>query len=331
MKLKGIYVLGEDPFRLIYGAPERARIAELIDISPTSHTAEDLRAANSSLLADIDVIFSGWGCITFTPEVLAAAPRLKAVFYGAGSIKGLVTDAFWERGIPICSAWSANAVPVVEYALAHILLGLKAGWQHVTSLKREGRYVRHPVAGAFGSTVGLISLGMIGCMMIERLKTFDVKIIAYDPYVSAAQGGALGVEMTTLEEVFRRADVISVHTPWLKETEGLITGAHIASMKPWTTFINSSRGAVVVEDEMITVLQQRPDLVAVLDVTHPEPPVPGSPLYTLPNVILTPHIAGSMDAECRRMGQYMIAELERFLAGQPLVYSISRERAAIMA
>ncbi len=330
MKLKGIYVLGEDPFNLIYGAPERARIAKLIDISPAAHAAEAVEA-NPAVLADIDVIFSGWGCVTFTPEVMAAAPQLKAVFYGAGSIRGLVTDAFWERGIPICSAWGANAIPVSEYTLSHILFGLKSGWQHVTSIKKEGRYVRHPVAGAFGSTVGLISLGMIGRLMIERLKAFEVKIIAYDPFVTAEQGAALGVEMTSLEDVFQRADVVSVHTPWLKETEGLITGALIASMKPYSTFINSSRGAIIAENDMIAVLQQRPDLVAVLDVTHPEPPVAGSPLYTLPNVILTPHIAGSMENECRRQGQYMIDELERFLAGQPLRHTISREHAAIMA
>ncbi len=330
MTLNGIFVLNVDSYNLIYGAPERERIASRVNMIAPQQTAEAV-TANPALLAGIDVIFSGWGCPTFTAEILAAAPNLRAVFYGAGSIRGIVTDDFWARGIQISSAWSANAIPVSEYTLAHILFGLKSGWQHVTSVKRAGHYVRHPVAGAFGSTVGLVSLGMIGRLMVERLKTFEVKIIAYDPFVSAAQGAALGVEMTTLDEVFRRADVVSAHTPWLKETEGLITGAHIAAMKPYATFINSSRGAVVAENEMIAVLQQRPDLVAVLDVTHPEPPAPGSPLYTLPNVILTPHIAGSMETECRRQGQYMIDELDRFLAGQPLVYAITRDRAAIMA
>jgi phosphoglycerate dehydrogenase-like enzyme len=125
--------------------------------------------------------------------------------------------------------------------------------------------------------------------------------------------------------------VVSVHTPWLKETEGLITGAHLASMKPYSTFINTSRGAVVCEEEMIAALEQRPDLTAVIDVTQPEPPEPESSLYTLPNVILTPHIAGSVDAECRRMGQYMVDELKRFLAGDPLAYGLTKERVKTMA
>ena len=179
--------------------------------------------------------------------------------------------------------------------------------------------------------MGLISLGMIGRMVAERLKTFDVNVIAYDPYVSAEDGATLGVERVLLAEVFARADVVSLHTPWLPETVGMITGEHIAAMKPGATFINTARGAVVREPEMIAALQQRPDLYAILDVTYPEPPEPGSALYTLPNVVLTPHIAGSMFEECRRMGQYIIDELKRYLAGEPLRWAVSRERAKIMA
>ena len=114
-------------------------------------------------------------------------------------------------------------------------------------------------------------------------------------------------------------------------TVGLITGAHLATMKAGATFINTARGAIVREAEMIDVLQARPDLLAVLDVTYPEPPVGGSPLYSLPNVILTPHIAGSLDTECQRMGQIVVDELQRYLAGEPLQWAISQEQASIMA
>jgi phosphoglycerate dehydrogenase-like enzyme len=139
------------------------------------------------------------------------------------------------------------------------------------------------------------------------------------------------VELCSIEDVFRRADVVSLHTPWLKETEGLITGAHFAAMKPGATFINTARGAVVREDEMIQVLKQRPDLFAVLDVTYPEPPEPGSPLYSLPNVVLTPHIAGAMGTECRRMGCLVVEELQRYLNGEALQWAINRQQAAVMA
>jgi D-isomer specific 2-hydroxyacid dehydrogenase, NAD binding domain len=127
------------------------------------------------------------------------------------------------------------------------------------------------------------------------------------------------------------SEVVSLHTPWLPETEGMIRGSHLASMKRNATLINTSRGAVVWEAEMIEVLEQRPDLWAVLDVTHPEPPEPGSRLYDLPNLVLTPHIAGSLGSECRRMGCLVVDELRRYVAGVPLEHEITRERAALMA
>ncbi|OQA42981.1 MAG: D-3-phosphoglycerate dehydrogenase [Chloroflexi bacterium ADurb.Bin325] len=328
--MKAIYLLGADPYRWIYGEPERQRIAELVDVYAPAQTADSV-AADPSVLGQAEVFLSGWGCPRLSAELLAAAPNLKLVLYGAGTIKNIVTDEFWERGIPIVSAWQGNAVPVSEFTLAHILLALKSTWQHVNVLRSEKAWRRVPTAGGYESTIGLVSLGAIGKIMVQRLRTFDVKIIAYDPFVTAEQGAALGVEMVALDELFRRADVVSLHTPWLKETEGLITGAHIASMKPYSTFINTSRGAVVCEAEMLEVLKDRPDLVAVIDVTYPEPPAVDSPLYTLPNVLLTPHIAGAIHNECRRMGQMMIAELERFRMCQPLKWAVTREQVAIMA
>jgi phosphoglycerate dehydrogenase-like enzyme len=249
------------------------------------------------------------------------------VFYGAGSIKYFVTDAFWERNIQVTSAYAANAIPVVEYCLGHILLGLKTTWQQALLCRQKHNFERLPAAGAYGSTVGVLSLGMIGRMLVERLKTFDVHILAYDPYLDAYPG----VTLCSLEELFKQSDVVSVHTPWLKETEGLVTGAHLETMKPYSTFINSARGAIVRENELIAVLRQRTDLTAVLDVTHPEPPGEDSALYTLPNVILTPHIAGSVGRECQRMGKYMVEELGRYLAGKPLKYALSRSQLEMMA
>ncbi|MEZ4637911.1 MAG: NAD(P)-dependent oxidoreductase [Caldilineaceae bacterium] len=131
------------------------------------------------------------------------------------------------------------------------------------------------------------------------------------------------MELCSLEDVFRRADVVSLHAPWLDETVGLLHGHHFAAMKQDATFINTACGAIVREDEMIAVLQDRPDLWAILDVTYPEPPVPGSPLYTLPNVVLTPHIAGSLNNECRRMGRLTVEELRKFV-NEALTWKIGR-------
>jgi phosphoglycerate dehydrogenase-like enzyme len=117
----------------------------------------------------------------------------------------------------------------------------------------------------------------------------------------------------------------------LPETIGLITGRHLELMKPGAIFINTARGEIVDEAGLIDALRRRPDVQAVLDVTAPEPPKSDSPLYTLPNVLLTPHIAGSLGAECERMGHAMVDEFDRYLAGQPLLWEVTPERIATMA
>lgn len=330
---KALYILDPGPYDWIYGPQERADIAQLVDVCAPPQTRASIEA-DPSVLAAVEIVLSGWGAPEFNAGLLDRMPNLKAVFYGAGSIRGVATDALWERGIVICSAWAANAVPVAEYTLAQILFSLKHGWRVAQQVRAQRAYPPRETMtcpGAYGSTVGVISLGMIGRLVCERLRPFDVNVIAYDPFVSPEVARALNVELCSLDDVFRRAEVVSLHTPWLPETEGMIQGRHFALMKPNATFINTARGAVVNEPEMIAMLQARPDLFAVLDVTHPEPPAPDSPLYTLPNVLLTPHIAGAMNAECRRMGRYMVDELRRYLAGQPLQWQITRDRAALLA
>jgi phosphoglycerate dehydrogenase-like enzyme len=330
-KPKGLYVLNEDAFERIYGRPEQSDIAELVDIYAPPRTAGSVKE-DPGLLAEAEVILSGWGAPLMDESFLAAAPKLEAVFYGAGSVRGFVTEALWERGVRVTSAYAANAVPVSEYTLAAILFSLKRGWHFSSAIKREGRYPpREEMPGAYGSTVGLVSLGMVGTLVRERLAPFDVRVVAYDPYVSEQEAARLVVEPWSLERLFRESDVVSLHTPLLEETRGMVTGDHIRSMKRGATFINTARGAIVKQGEMAEALAQRPDLWAVLDVTHPEPPEPGSPLYALPNVVLTPHIAGSMGAECRRMGRYMVEELRRYAAGEPLRWEITREKAALLA
>lgn len=330
--MKALYILDNHPFNVIYGPEERADIESLVEVYAPQQTRDSLKE-NPAILNDVEIILSGWGCPRMDEQFLLQAPNLRAVFYGAGSIKGIVTDEFWNRNITITSAYAANAVPVAEYALSQILFCLKHGWQFALGIKQDKAYPspRAAVPGAYRTTVGIISLGMIGRKMCELLKAFDVRVIAYDPFAREQDVRELGAEPVSLDDLFLRSDVVSLHTPLLDETRGMITGEHFAMMKDGASFINTSRGAIVRQPEMIEVLRGRPDLFAVLDVTNPEPPEPGSQIFDLPNVVLTPHIAGSMDLECRRMGRYMLEELTRYLRGEPLVWGIDREKAAILA
>ena len=328
---KALYLLDSGAFEKIYGEEERAAVAGLAGVYAPLQTGNSV-AKNPGVLAEAEVILSGWGAPAMDGGFLAAAPNLRVVLYGAGSIRRVATPAFWERGLRITSAYAANAVPVSEYALAAILFSLKRGWHFAFSAQREKALPRQgQVPGAYGSTVGLVSLGMVGRLVRERLRPFDLRVVAYDPFVTPEEAHVLGVDLMSLEDLFASSDVVSLHVPLLPETEGMILGSHLASMKRNATLINTSRGAVVREAEMVEVLGERPDLWAVLDVTHPEPPEPDSRLYDLPNVVLTPYIAGSLGNECRRMGRLAVDELRRYVAGEPLKHEITRERAALMA
>ncbi|MBC8103981.1 MAG: hydroxyacid dehydrogenase [Cytophagales bacterium] len=324
-KLRGLFVLGPS-VEQIYGPEAQRAIYEQVEIYAPKQTRQSLKE-NPTILAEAEVIFSGWGGPTLDADFLAVAPRLRAFFYGAGATGGMIHSEAFERGIVVSSAAAVNGVPVAEYTVASIIFALKQAFRFAREIRAAGSYPkeRKTIAGAYGSTVGLVSLGAIGRLVCERLKMLEVSVIAHDPFVSSAEAAALGIELVSLESVFERADVVSVHTPWLPETERLVRGSHIAAMKEGATLVNTARGAVIAEEEMIAVLADRPDLSAVLDVTHPEPPLPGSPLYTLPNVFLTPHIAGSLNGECLRMGQAMADEMGRWLRGEPLRYQVRPE------
>lgn len=279
-----------------------------------------------------EVILSTWGMPLLTPDFLAAAPHLRAVFYAAGSVKCFATEEAYERGVLIFSARLANAVPVAEYAAAAVVLSLKQFWAYSRSVREQRVWSRTiPVAGTYQSTIGLVALGATGRQTAERLMHLDCRLLAYDPHVEEGSLRDFGLSLVSLEEVFRLSDVISIHAPVLPETCGMIDGRLLAMMKPGATLINTSRGAVIVERDLCGILAQRPDITAVLDVTDPEPPDPGSPLFRLPNVVMTPHISGSMGKEIGMMGRWMVDELTQFLMDRPLTHHVRRELLAQLA
>lgn len=324
--LKAVYLLPHPNWTLIYGPDEQRDIAALVNLVDPIHIEPAALAQWRGKLDEVEAIFSGWGMPKMDDDFFAVFPNLKILFYGAGAVQGFLTDATWQRDLVICNANVANGVSVAEYTAAQVLLCLKQTWQQAMRVRQMHTFqaARLPVAGAYGSTVGIVSLGAIGRMVAERLRAYDVHVIAFDPFASAEVAQALNVTLVSLDEVFQRSDVITCHTPWLPETVNMIDGRLFRQMKHAASFINTARGAVINEPDLIATLQARPDIFAVLDVTYPEPPPPDSPLYTLDNVLLTPHIAGSMNDECRRMGRMMVDELHRWLTGEPLHHPVTR-------
>ncbi len=290
------------------------------------------------VLEKTDYIFSTWGMPCLTEEQIRGyLPNLKAVFYGAGTVQRFARP-FLACGVKIFSAWAANAVPVSEYTFAAIIMAAK-GYFHRLHRQSGGAAWSHrdvPVAfpGNYEIKVGIIGAGMIGKLVIGKLKnTLErIEVLVFDPFLPDEKAEALGVKKVSLETLFAESDVISNHLADNAQTKGMLDYHLFSLMKKGSTFINTGRGAQVVEDDMIRALREEGTYrMAVLDVTEPEPPMPDSPLYTLDNVFLTPHIAGSLGNEHHRMSEFMYEEAAAFDKGLPTRYEVTAKMLETMA
>ena len=268
---------------------------------------------------EAEIIFSTWGMVNLDEAFLEDHPNLKAVFYGAGTVRGFVGEASWKHGIRIFSAALANAVPVAEFTVAQILLGLK---QSASLRIREAAQWRasHPVKmamrGNYRARVGLVSYGAIARLVRRNLRLFDHEVWVYDPFLTREEADEEDIRLVSLEDLFRECLVVSLHAPLLEATRHLVRGHHLESMPANACFINTARGAIVHEAEMAETLRNRTDLTAIIDVLEKEPPEDGNPLLQLSNAWVYPHIAGSMGQECGRMGEYMLNACDDYLAGR---------------
>ncbi|MFD8999919.1 hydroxyacid dehydrogenase [Streptomyces sp. NPDC059582] len=319
-------VFAMDPVHLppLFPAPLLARLRQTAEIDPGLVVRDFADPVTAPALAAAEVLITGWGCPRLDPDALAAAPRLRTVLHAAGSVRPLVGDALWERGIAVSSAVTGNALPVAEYTLAMILLAGKDAFAH-----RDRFRATHArpspadtaAAGNLGRRIGIIGASRVGRRLLELLRPFDFEVLLHDPYVDTAEAHALGAEPLSLEELLRRSDIVSLNAPDLPETYRMLDRARLALIRDGGVLINTARGALVDPDALTDELVSG-RLHAVLDVTEPEPLPAASPLYRLPNVFLTPHIAGSLGNELERLGRIVVAELERLATGLPLAHEV---------
>jgi phosphoglycerate dehydrogenase-like enzyme len=291
---------------------------------------EDFTNAHD-VLQDVEILITGWGCPPLDEAVLDAAPRLRAVVHTAGSVRGHITEACWDRGIEVSSAAAANALPVAEYTVAMILLSGKRALERAhgyqTTRRRDEWLSTSREIGNFGRTVGILSASLIGRRVIELLRPYDLRILLHDPYVTEEEAGA---PLVSIEELFERSDVVSVHTPLLPTTHGLVSRELIALMRPDAVLINTARGAVVDQDALAEAAQSG-RVRAILDVTDPEVLPPEHPLWGCENVLITPHLAGSQGNEWGRLAEFAVAEVQRWAAGVGFAHPVRRERLDLLA
>ncbi|GIH19371.1 hydroxyacid dehydrogenase [Rugosimonospora africana] len=310
--------MSPDAFELLFDDNRRERFRLLADV-PELMLLPTLHDVAEEQLAEVEVLITSWGASRLDAELLGRMPRLRAVFHAAGSVRSLVSDAFWARDIRLTSAADANSIPVAEFALAAILFAGKRALfsgKSTTSPEREwdDRLRAHRL-GNLDRTIGIVGFSRVGRRTVELLRRFDgFEILVADPYADAAAVSAAGATVVSLDELLPQVDVLSLHAPELPATRHLIAAAQLAALRDGATVLNTARGSLLDHDALLRECRSG-RLDAVLDVTDPEPLPDSSELLTLPNVFITPHLAGSLGREARRLTDAALSELEAFVAG----------------
>lgn len=281
---------------------------------------------------DCNALVTGWGSVRLDDEVLDAMPNLQLILHSAGSIRSIESQHLWERGIRVTSAANVNGVPVAEFLLGLILTTFKGVFAYsgrFQSLGRSGWRRDLHVPGYYNSTVGIIGMGNVGKYLLNLLSAFHFRVLVHSFYPFEEQAEAAGVELVEIDEIMRESDAVVLAAPNIEPYHNMINAGRLALMKDGAWLLNAARGALVNESALIAELQSG-RINAALDVTHPEPPIEGSPFYSLPNCILTPHIAGSIQTECLRLGDQVVKELSHYLSGQPFENEITEELASLI-
>lgn len=323
----------------VYTSEIKMKLKNIASLDENSIYTKQFIKSNPLLFKNVKFIFSTWYMPTFTKsEIENYFPELKAIFYAAGSVK-YFAKPFIDSNIKIFSAAIANSIPVAEYVVAQIILANKGYFQsqleykkgfYKYSYKRAYKYSKQKM-GNYKTNIGIIGAGMIGSRVIELLKQYDLNVMVYDPFLEKEKANKLGCELVSLERVFSECSVISNHLPDNKSTKGMITYSLLSKMNYNATFINTGRGAQVIEKDLIRILKEKPNICALLDVTQHEPLYPFNSLYKLRNAFITPHIAGSIGNEQQRMGEFIVNAYNDFIKDEKSKFEVTEEMLINMA
>lgn len=335
VKPRALLVMDPQSFRAHYDQERLDRLRQIVTLADSPWTADLESPSARARLADAEILLTSWGAPLLTEERLDAAPRLRAVFHSAGSVRSLVTNEVWRRGIKVANAADANAIPVAEYTLAAIIFaGKKApfiaadadtyqGWsQHRSGYGDLSNYRR---------TVGVVGFSRTGRRVVSLLSCLDsAQCLVADPYADAQEVDRRGATLVGLHDMLPRCDVLSLHAPALRTTENMIGAAELAMLPDHATVINTARGSLI-DTEALAAECRSGRLFAILDVTEPEPLPLNHPLRATTNVMITPHLAGSLGSEILRLTDLTLDELTRWLLAEPLRTEVTPASLALHA
>lgn len=292
-----------------------------VDINPEDRDFSDEEAAE--FLKGKDAAFTSWNSGDLTPAILEAAPGLKIWAYGAGTVKGKISEEAWEKDVIVTSAAPVIADDVAELTLGFITVGLRRVIPFSAAMHSgERRPDKTTAKSLFRRTVGVVSASQVGQRVMRLLKPYETRILLYDPFMSEERAREeFGAELTDLETMARESEVVTIHAPKLDETYHMWNKTHFELMQDDCVFVNTSRGANIDEAALIAELEKG-RFTAFLDVTDPEPPEMNSPLRNLPNAILTPHCAGM---QSYRIGARKVEEIRRCFAGEEQLFRVTRD------
>lgn len=328
-----VVAMAEESFREVFSTEALSRLRNTVEIvGPlpiTDFTAPETRQA----LKNARIMLTGWGAPRIDAAVLDLAPRLEAVVHTAGTVKTFLDADAFRRGIRVSTAAAANATPVAEFTFAAIVFGLKRAsrFAHQLRTTRRHRSVDGvPPIGTNGVTIGILGASRVGREVIGLVSRLQARLLVCDPYLTEAEGARLGVQAVSLEELCRQSDVLTLHAPSTPATRGIIGAGELALLRDGALIVNTARGALIDTDALAAELVSG-RLDAYLDVTDPEPLPADSPLYSLPNVVVTPHIAGALGNEIHRLGDSAVHEVEQYVGRGILAHELRADELAYTA
>lgn len=284
------------------------------------------------LVKDADAVVTSWGNNPIDEKYFEHCPNLKLLIHAAGSVKPVVSDALWKKGVRVTSCAGVLSMGVSETALGFTIAASKNFFALNDNIHQGGwAEGKENIRELYDLTVGVVGGGWAGRHYIELLHAFDVDILLYDPFITAEKAESLGARKASFEELLKASDIISIHAPQIPETYHMFNKDTLALMKKDAVLINTARGTIIDEAALYEHMKAGNLKYACLDVTDPEPPAVDNPLRTLKNCIMTPHLAGLANNGLKKIGQHVCEELESFIASGELKTEVTEEQLARMA
>lgn len=332
---KLLLAVDPDMRKTIFSSGDMKRMQKLAEVLNCDPERKADKAFLLEKIPDVEVVVTSWGTAPLDSEVMSAAENLRVLIHAAGSVRPVVSSELWKRKIRVSSCAQAISYGVAEFCLGLILSCTKRVPWFGNSVK-EGLWMESSKAfgGAFEiyqQNIGIIGAGHIGRYLVQLLKNFTCNLFVYDPYLEEEEARRLGVEkLESLEEMFKRCRVVSLNAPTNEGTRHMLRGSHFALLPQGALFINTAGSSQIHEEEFLEELRKG-RFVACIDRCEVEPVQLDHPFRRLPNVLLTPHIAGVMAENRLRIGTFAVNELESYVTHDVLHYGVDREALARMA